>query len=192
VHADQTRLQDDSQFLEGLMALAGGQADACWNKEELAFIWRHQLAAPLESELGGFSRDAAATDRALAAAAADGNSPVRSIQDLLDDPAPPLEVLQLLKDFARCQRADPGSGYPQEVAVALYFAAIAMALACLNQRITRMDDPRLCRGLEWMTRRSWIDPKTRALATEAMRRVGCEQRGASGGSDDGASDAPAI
>jgi hypothetical protein len=103
----------------------------------------------------------------------------------------------LLKDFARSQRADLGSGYPKELAVALYFAAIALALARLNRRITRMDDSRLCRGLEWMTRRSWIDQKTRDLAAEAMRRVGCEPRARASASDggasgDGASDAPAI
>jgi hypothetical protein len=188
VHADQTDNQDDSQFLQGLMALAGGQGDACWSTEELAFIWRHQLAAPLEFDLGSLSWDAAATIEALGG----GVAPVRSIQDLIHDPAPPLELLRLLKDFARFQRVDPGSAYPQEVAVALYFAAIAMALAQLNRRISRMDDARLCRGLEWMTRRSWIDQRTRELATEAMRRVGGEGRASGGGGGSGDADDPVI
>ena len=165
---DQThQTDDDSPLLAGLLALAGSEGMAAgWAAEDLAFIWRHQLAAPLVLDLGGIAPDAEATVTALC-----GSQSIQSLADLLGHAAPPLGVLRLLKDFSRVQRSQADSAYPSQIAIAMYFAAIALALARLECRITAMDDTRLGAGLEWMLRQVWLDQGTRELAGAALQKL---------------------
>lgn len=156
-----TQEPDDSRFLEGLLALADG-GEPGWAESDLALIWQHQLAAPLAFDLGELSPNAGVVAIALCAPVS-----VKSLADLIKHPSPPLELLQMLKDFARSKRTEAHSAYPNAIAVALYYTSIGLALVRLDCRLTRMHDLTLRGGMEWLTQQVWLDQATRDLAIAA-------------------------
>jgi hypothetical protein len=153
-------ISDEAAKWRRLLALTReDQSD--WLPGDLGQIWRHQLGAPLEVELAeGFRKWAQSNDQ--------GTAP-RTFEDLLGHPAPPLELLRLVKNLAKERRAKPT--FPSEIATALYYAAIAIAWARYEQRITELDDAALCRGLEWTIGLSWLDESTRIALKTALSRL---------------------
>jgi hypothetical protein len=57
---------------------------------------------------------------------------------------------------------------PHEIATALYFAAIAKALASHQTRITNMSDQTLQDGLNWAVKQPWITGAFRELFVRAL------------------------
>jgi hypothetical protein len=171
---DTFQADDSRRLLQGLLALAErreGENEAGWSVDELASIWRHQLTAPLAFDLGELSPDAGAAAIALCRPLS-----IKSLADLLDHPSPPLELLGMLKDFARSKRTDPNSAFPSAIAMSLYFTAIAMALLRLDCRLSRMDDSALRSGMRWTANQTWLDQATRDQAAAAVRKLDGEQR----------------
>ena len=159
----------DARLLAGLMtlAVAGGRStNELWAPEDLAMIWRHQLGAPLVFDLGGASPDAEATVTLLCIPHA-----IKSVADLVSHPAAPLPLLRMLKDFARDQREQPESAYPEPVALALYYVAIALDESRHQCRISRMDEARLREGMKWLAHEPWLDSATRDLGAEAFKAI---------------------
>jgi hypothetical protein len=173
--------EDDSGLLAGLITLAGGVAsgggasdagrassgnapgNTGWTAADLASIWRHQLGAPLALDLSIIAPDAQATVTSLCAPLS-----IKSTADLLAHPSPPLEVLRMAKDLSRAQSSQSETAYPDQVAVALYYLAIALGLGRLGRRLSAMDDARLCGGMEWVKQQRWLDQATRDIANEAL------------------------
>jgi hypothetical protein len=163
MQGDRYQPDDSRRLLEGLLALAEGGGEAGWSDDELASIWRHQLTAPLAFDLGELSADAGAAAIGLCAPLA-----INGLADLVAHPSPPLELLRMLKDFARSKRTGGQALFPSAVAVSLYYAAIALALVRLDCRLSRMEDSSLRAGLEWMRQQAWLDGPTRDLAAAAV------------------------
>ena len=86
-------------------------------------------------------------------------------------PSPPLELLQLAKEFAKSQRYAEEAVFPVEIASVLYYTAIVLARLRLGQRITEMDDARLRQGVQWCLQQPWIDPATRELFEQQWRKL---------------------
>jgi hypothetical protein len=171
----------DRELLAGLMSLAGAQAPAVanasqdasaatWTDSEMAAIWRHQLDAPLAVDLGGISADAGATVTMHAQPNRTGRE-LRSFGDLIGHPRPPLELLQLAKEFAKAQRYAAQTDFPVETALVIYYASIVLALLRTGRRITEMTDADLRRGIAWSLRQQWLDAKTQALFEEALANL---------------------
>lgn len=137
-----------------------------WRPEELGAILRHQLAAPIEFDLGAVPRGAA---RRIRSAATAKNLLVRSFSDLLLHPRPPIELLRLTKDFAKANRHQPDSPIPAEIATLLYFASVAAALVRLRERITELDDAALAAGFAWCREQPWMEAGLGALFNDALR-----------------------
>lgn len=153
--------------LAELMA-SGWESARLWRPEELAAIFRHQMSAPMLVDLGGF--DAATATRLRTLSDAQGLL-LKSFAELFHHPAPPLQLLQLVKNFAKANIDHPDSGLPGEIASALYYSSIASALVHLNVRITQLADADLLHGFRWLDEQPWLDEKTKALLAEAKAKL---------------------
>jgi hypothetical protein len=147
---------------------AGAEDGRLWRSDELGAIFRHQLAAPMLIDLGGFDPGTAARLKTLSAAQ---SLLLKSFSDLFHHPSPPLELLRLTKDFAKANMDHAESMLPRQVAAALYYASIAAALVRLDTRISQLKDAELREGLLWAQGESWIDSETKQLLDQAARRL---------------------
>ena len=147
---------------------ASGERVRLWRPEELGAIFRHQMSAPVLVDLGGYDPGTAARLKTLSAAQ---GLLLKSFSDLFHHPAPPLELLELTKDFAKANMDNAQSSLPNEVAAALYYTCIAAALARLDARITRLPEAELRRGLLWTGEQTWLDKETKQLLLQAAAKI---------------------
>jgi len=162
--------ESDSHRLADLMSVDAG-AERIWRPEELKAILQHQLSVPIQFDLGGLDPGLAQKLGALATAQ---GLLVKSFHDLLHHPSPPLELLQLTKQFAKASRNHPDSPLPPEVATVLYFVSISVAMTRCGERISNLDDETLRNGLKWAVGQPWLDDSTRSLIEEGLRRLDTE------------------
>src|SRR5208283_1295936 len=116
--------QRQPKSLAALLEASGEQA-RLWRPEELGAIFRHQMSAPVLVDLGGCDPGTAARLKRLSEAQC---LLLKSFADLFHHPAPPLELLEMTKDFAKANMDQAQSSLPNEVAAALYYTSIAAAL----------------------------------------------------------------
>lgn len=135
---------------------AGDESAGLWSPEEMAAIFRHQMAAPLAVDL---------------AEPPAGEAPAQSFSELLRQTRPAVALLEVVKDFAKTNADHPESGLPKEVAAVLYYACIGAALVRLGTRISKLTDAELRRGLGWAAGQPWVDEETRRLLAEALAKV---------------------
>jgi len=143
-----------------------GDAERIWRPEELAAIFRHQLAAPVKFDMSNL--DVGMAKRLETVSVAQGLL-VKSFGDLLQHPHPPVELLNLTKEFAKAVSTHPDSPVPADVARVLYFASIAAAMTRCGKRITRLDDASLRDGIRWAAELGWLDDDTLSLLNEGLR-----------------------
>lgn len=139
-----------------------------WRGEDLAAVLRHQLAAPLAVDLATLRGVTAEQVSQLAASA---EPPLHTFHDLLHHRAPPLELLEMTKRFAKRARRNPAGAVPEEVAGVLYFGSILAARARCGARISGLGEGQLREGIRWVLAQRWIDPATRAPFAEAQSRA---------------------
>jgi hypothetical protein len=160
--------------LATLMA-TGEERAKLWRPDELAAIFRHQMSAPMLVDLGTFDLRTATRLRTLSEAQ---GLLLKSFADLFHHPAPLIELLELVKDFAKANMDHPESGLPDEIATMLYYTSIAAALVRLDARISQLPDADLLRGLRWTMEQAWLDEKTKELLAKALGKVSGGQKGA--------------
>jgi hypothetical protein len=136
-----------------------------WTPDEIAAIYRHELNAPLHVELGALDESSAARVGELLASV---GTESRTIGGLLHSREPPVEMLMMLKDFTKALIDHPDGPLPREVAGAIYWSSIAVALARRGQRITSQDDAKLLAGFNWTVGRPWLDPQSAQLLRAAL------------------------
>lgn len=141
---------------------------ASWSPAELGAVLRHQLAAPLEYDLRTIVDGGERTIMAMAAATTVGPSP-KTFGDMIRHQSPPLDLLNVMKDFARNGR-DNGS-LPAEVGTVLYYTAIVLGVVRHQTRITKLDDHALRKGVEWSLGQPWIDESVRQILGEAVEKL---------------------
>jgi hypothetical protein len=156
----------ETQSLANLMYV-DPDAQELWETGELGAILEHQLDAPLEFDLIGVG---AAVVGRMRRTFATGEE-IRTFGDLLRHPSPPVEILELTKEFAKASRSHADSPLPDEVAAVLYLGSIAAALVRCARRITKLDDEGLRFGLEWALALPWLDDPIRGLIEEARRAL---------------------
>ena len=159
--------------LATLMA-TGEERARLWRPDELAAIFRHQMSAPVVVDLGTFDPRTATRLRTLSEAQ---GLLLRSFDDLFHHPAPPPELLGLVKDFAKANLDHPESGLPGEIAAALYYTSIAAALVHLGARLSQLPDTDLQSGLRATLEQAWLDEKTKELLANALGKVSGGQKG---------------
>ncbi len=150
------------------MLALGLAAARPWRPEELAAAWEYHLSAPLQFDLGGLDPARARELRDLSAAQ---GLLLASLRGLLQHPVPPLELLEMVKDFAKACLCAPDPPLPPELAGALYHLVMAVALSRLGERITNLGDAEILSGLDWAMARPWLDKASRATLARARRLV---------------------
>jgi hypothetical protein len=146
----------------------GDESSPLWGANELAALFRHQMSAPMLMDLGSF--DPRTAEQLKTIAAAQGLL-LSSFADLFNHAAPPLPLLQMVKDFAKANMDHPESGLPREIATALYYSSIAAALLRLDARISQLPDADLQRGLRKVHEQKWLDAQTKALLDGAAKKL---------------------
>jgi hypothetical protein len=164
---------------KGLASLLTSSSAAArlWRPQELAAIFRHQLSAPVFMDLGRLEAGAAAKLKGLTDSQ---GLLLKSFAELFHHSTPPLELLELTKDFGKANMNHPESALPHEVATAVYYLSIATALVRLDERISKLPDAELRRGFLWVCAQDWIDPETKALLLSANERISASDKAAEG------------
>jgi hypothetical protein len=160
-------LKGGAQQLSALIA-SGDERGPLWRPDELAAMFRHQMSAPVLMDLGSFDPRTASQLKALTAAQ---GLLLSSFADLFNHSNPPIQLLQLVKDFAKANLDHPESGLPREIVTALYYASIAAALVRLDTRISKLSDADLQLGMRLTREQPWLDERTKSLLTEALKRI---------------------
>ena len=131
-------------------------------------VLRHLLAAPVPLDLSALTAASAGKIRNWADSQ---GLLLKSFGDLFAHPHPLVELLELVKEFAKEHRTDAESPLPREVATVLYYASIAVALVRCGHRITRHDDATLRQGFQWGIDQAWVDEPVRNLLREGLARL---------------------
>jgi hypothetical protein len=139
-----------------------------WRPEEFGAIFRHQLTASLCIELASLAPD---IEEKLAGLLMPDGRPVASFGDLLGLPAPPVALLEMVKEFAKASRRPGRCQLPPDVATMLYYLAIGAALFRCGCRLTRLSDSILWDGLRWAGAQPWADTAIRDLLRRAAACV---------------------
>lgn len=139
-----------------------------WLASELGAILQHQLSVPVEFEMAGKPPGEAKKLSMLTSA---HGLTLKSFADLLAHPHPPIELLVMLKDFAKSNASHHDSALPADVSRMIYYLAIAVALLRCGRRITSMSNPKLVASLTWAIDQPWIEPRERTLLSECLTKV---------------------
>lgn len=148
-----------------------------WLPEEFGAIFRHQLTAPLRTDLAD---PAPRLEEKLASLRTPDGRPVVTFGDLLRHPAPPVALLELVKEFAKTSRRSGRRQLPPEVASMLYYLSIGIALFRWGHRLTSLSDLALREGFRWASAQPWADEATRNLLCRAEACIGSGVPGHSG------------
>ncbi|MEQ9455254.1 MAG: hypothetical protein RLN76_11780 [Phycisphaeraceae bacterium] len=139
-----------------------------WGTADLATIFKHQLTSPLLLDLSEFDPSSSAKARGVAIKA---EPPIETFQDLLTHPHPPTELLDLVKRFAKALMNRLDTVLPRELAVTLYYLAIAASLDKNDHRLTSLSDTELKQGLAWSADQPWLDAILKDTLKQAHEKV---------------------
>lgn len=89
--------------------------------------------------------------------------------DLLQDPQTRIAVIRRIKDFAKELGNSAEDKIERDVALAVYFAAIARALVFNDARISQYSYEQLAQSFETLGRHDWITPSLAALYRRAHK-----------------------
>ncbi len=141
----------------------GEELPGAWKERDRPQMLRHIRTAPLEVEL-----------RAKIGDGDLGSSiGIKTFGDLFEHSQPPLELLQLAKDFFK-EKAGAGANRrpEQEVAYLLYLLTIVTARVRLAVSITQLSDQELLPGVDWALNQSWLEESARTLCLRARDILG--------------------
>jgi len=142
----------------------GTQREIGWLEDDLRDLLQHQLEMPLAKEL----YLEASQLRALELAGSDSvQQPLRTFGDLLTHDAPPVWLLESVKEFAKTADSRHDHPLPEKIATALYYLTIASALVRLKRQITSISEDGIFEGLTWLIRQTWVGAREKRLATQA-------------------------
>jgi hypothetical protein len=158
--------QSGADSLAKMMGV-GSDPAGLWQTEELGEVLRHQLESPLEFQILGVDQDLVEELRAKWAS----DPPIETFGQLFNHPDPPIEFLELTKQYAKASRVHSDGPLPEEVAVVLHLLTIVVAMTKCGKRITRLDDQGLGFGLAWALDQAWLDESTRALLATGLDRI---------------------
>jgi hypothetical protein len=138
-----------------------------WNTAELQEMLRHQLSSPLQLSLGTLSGEVAHQIRQ----AQPPVPPLITLAELLVAPQPPLEILRLVKRFAKMCRRDRENPLPSEIVMLLYYVSISAALVRVGEAISNLPPTSLKHGLDWLCEQPWLTDEIRALLRDGLDQL---------------------
>lgn len=150
----------------GLADLLAGEnlPEHVWADADRAAVFRHQMGAPVRLELGGLEASRQALVRNILDADA---TLLASLRGLLERRDAPVEVLTLVKAFAKSTAVHPDAALPRDVAAAIYALTI-LAARRDGHRLTQLSDPQLQSMAQWVRAQPWVDDAARNLIEESF------------------------
>ena len=148
----------NSLSLARMMALGQGTGEL-WEAGDLAAILEHQLASPLEFNFVGVDQ----AELGWLRSEWSENPPLETFGDVFHHPDPPLELLELIKRFAKAAGKSSDSPLPSAVALVLYLASIVTAIVSCDTRITKLSDEKLRQSLNRALNQAWLEGPLRQL-----------------------------
>lgn len=140
-----------------------------WTADDLHAILRHQLDTEIEFDLTHFGGIARETVTAIAPPQ-EGQRP-GTFGQVLTGPNPPLQLLDLIRRFAKRYRKHGTDGMPEEVATVLYYAAIAAARLRHGASISKLDDRAIRAGIQWALDQPWFAGPLRDLFADTLQTI---------------------
>ncbi len=95
-----------------------------------------------------------------------------TLRELIWDPAPPVELLRRVKDWANVGRLGQDALLPTALANGIYFLILAAALEHAGARITGLPDSELRAGFEWLDEQTWLESDFHPLARRVLYSIG--------------------
>ena len=142
-----------------------------WQPPELADLLQHQWDAPLEADLGELPPGRARLLKRLCEAE---HLLLKSYGELFSHPLPPIEVLEMIKDYAKRHLARPNLELPEEMAMVLYVLSVVVARLRCGKRITSQSDEAVRKNIETMLSEPWITDSVAMLLREGLAVFGGE------------------
>ena len=146
-----------------------GRRDRIWEIDDFGSLLKHLLSIPLMEALPSLKSSQIASNQPPTVQDAMMQT---TLQRLFTDPAPPLSVLEAVKDCARRAAHDERSNLPSDVASLMYFAAIATAFVRRQRWISRLDLSVIRQGCEVFLAQSWVGLPFRDLFEKTIRSIG--------------------
>jgi hypothetical protein len=135
-----------------LIELTRGQSAAhAWDVDDLAAMWRHQLALPLSVEVKTLHD------------ATDFPPETTFEQLLLREENPSVDHLRAVKDYVKALERDPHQPLPREIVWLLYLVAVCAADLRCRTRISSTGAEAIKKWVDWTLAQPWIDEPTRAM-----------------------------
>ena len=97
-----------------------------------------------------------------------------SINSLVQDPATDISLILRIKQYSREFSATSESEDDREVATAIYYAAIANALAFHDSKISKFSYEKLEKAFRRLAKEKWISSELRVLFSDAHKL--CKER----------------
>lgn len=132
-----------------------------WSASDLEAILEHQLDADVQFDLERFDEAVGVDLPGMLHSAVE--PAIRSFRDLFEHPQPPIELLDLIRRFAKACRSRGDSPIPAEIATILYLASIATAVIKRGHRLASLTSDALSNGFAWAFEQGWLDETTRRL-----------------------------
>lgn len=140
-----------------------------WHPQELGAMLEHQWKAMLKADLGGVSPQQARILRELCDA--QGLS-LKSYGDIFTHRLPPVELLELIKDYAKRNMARPDKELPEGIASLLYVLSVVVARVRCGKRITSQGDEAVRKNIEAVLAQSWVTPPVAEILREGLKVFG--------------------
>jgi hypothetical protein len=140
--------------------LGATEPDAgCWLPEDLPDLLRCQWDAAIDFDLAHTPSEN--RRKTLAGAA---QLRIRTFGDLLRHPTPSLAILKLAKEFFKTKAGGVRNQRPEcDIAYLFYMLVILVARNRLGEKISRLTDSELERGIKWSLRQTWVQGEAREL-----------------------------
>jgi hypothetical protein len=159
----------DAEGLAGILTLDGAETEL-WAADEMRAIWQHQLAAPLEIDLNTME---SGLPTGLTTSPEIKPLLMKTFGELFGHSHPPVELLDLTRQFALQTLRESENPHLKQVAKALYYVSMA---ACLDRcaKPPLLPEAELRSGIDWALNRIWLDQKTKQLLVHARKLLADE------------------
>lgn len=146
---------------------ADNPAGSDWSQDDLKSMLRHCMAGPISSFLA--SDEAGENPQATLNPLLEHPS-IASINDLLERPNPPLDLLNAIKSHAKRFLAAKPPPVPPIISSVIYYAVILCARLKLDRSISNLPDPRILEGVEELLRIPWLPTSVQGLMRDFQAR----------------------
>ena len=146
----------------------GQQQDIDWSPRDLQDMLEHLLTSPLVDELTGLNGINNNRVEHLVTAC---QPPIVTFDDLFTTTQPPVELLTLVKHYAKMAADLPDRTLPEPVTSVLYTAAIAAARVRCQEKVTSHNDQKIRKGVIWALDQPWIAASLAILFRQFLQEI---------------------